>query len=130
MIRIYKHITFFLLGLFLFPIVYQPIHSYWHHSVKNSQTKQIHCNHSCCSPLQTTTHNYSKGLNRIETLNGKEEHCPICEYQLSINNLLVISTFEYLVQKLDISYNEIVITQFIPSVASKESPRAPPINRA
>ena len=128
MIRIYKHITFFLLGLFLFPIVYQPVHSYWHHSVKNSQTKQIFCNHSC-SQSHDTKVTYIEKVTGLYTLTEKEDHCPLCEYQLSINNLLVISTSEYLVQKLDISYNKIVITQFIPSVVSKESPRAPPINK-
>ncbi len=127
MVRINKHIAFSLLGLFLFPIIYQPVHSNWHHSVKNSQTNQIHYNHSCCSHSQTSMHTYPKGLSEIGPFNENEEQCPVCEYQISINNLPLLSNLNYTVRRIDINYTEVAITRFISSVVSIESPRAPPI---
>lgn len=129
MIKKNIHIAAFSLGLFLFPIVYQPIHSTRHHSYNYSLHDHTGCKHSCSSHSHNTKVTYKEKVTGLYTITEKADHCPICEYQLSINNLLVISTFEYLVRKLNISYNEIVITQFIPSVASKDPPRAPPIYR-
>lgn len=120
MIKFYKHIAILLFGIFISPIIFQPVHILWHHSHSFNE-----CNHVC------TTKSDSHGLDN-ESKNGikKYEHCPICEYKFSINNLPIVSVFETIVPKIDANFDETEIAQLYLHSFSVKSPRAPPFSVA
>ena len=117
MIRLRKHIAFLLFGIFFFPIIFQSIHIVWHHS--HDYTNEQH--------LCLIETNDKDNFNKIENISQKEEICPICEYQFSLNNLPKISIFRTIIPKFTCSYIEIASQKQYKQVFRDKSSRAPPI---
>jgi hypothetical protein len=115
--RLRKHIAFILFGIFFFPILFQSIHIVWHHS------NSFKCNHHQCyceiivKPVTRNTSNISK----------EEDHCPICEYEFSLNEIPQIFKFRSFIPILTFVYNEIAVHQKFQQVFSIKTPRAPPV---
>jgi len=116
----YRHIPVFIIGFFLFPIVYQPIHQVHHHG-------QDQIEHSC-EHHYDHQHRYHPDKETESThIYHSPEHCPICEYKFVIQDLpcsakLVLATIQYCEQKTIFLRAEVH-----KSVYSQKSPRAPPI---
>jgi hypothetical protein len=117
LIRLRKHIALLLFGIFFFPIIYQTVHIVWHHS--HGYT----CEHNQC--FQTIT-NKDLHLNG-ENISQKENTCPICEYQFSINDLPKISFFNAVIPEFSCVFNEIATQKQYKQVFTDKSPRAPPV---
>lgn len=112
-----RHMVFFLLGLFLFPLLAQPLHVL-HHREHHSQ-----CVHSKCSHKSAEKSCCDEGL---LVLSAKEELCPICHYQFSINELP--QPFLYTFTRLPYAFinNERLMQQNAVRVFSLKTLRAPP----
>lgn len=106
MYKISKHITIVLLGIFVFPILFQSIHIVWHH------TRDISC--------ETNDHKDVLSFN-------ENHHCPICEYQFSINQQSDFFIFKSVIPVLCFFFKEPVITDPYQQSLSLISPRAPPL---
>lgn len=117
MIKLRKHIAFLLFGIFFFFILFQSVHIVWHHS------HGYKCEHNQCFQTITNTDIHLYG----ENVSEKEKTCPICEYQLSINDLPKISFFNAVIPVFDCTYIEVVIQQQYKQVFSDKTPRAPPV---
>jgi hypothetical protein len=118
--RRYKNTAFLLLGLFVFPIFYQSVHICLHHHRKN----EIGCNiqHHDNDNLSHLSFHFSKTID-------KDGHCPVCEYQFSVNDLSSVSVFEIGIPKIEVTLNSFVPVQPDRCIVSTKSPRAPPRKR-
>lgn len=117
MIRLKKHITVLLIGIFFFPVVFQSIHMVWHQS-HSSSCEHHECNHK--PPTNTTQPFAEKCIKNNET-------CPVCFYQFSINNVTKISHLTIQIIAKTCHYKAIAIAQQYQQVFAEKSPRAPPI---
>jgi len=109
-----KHIAPFLSGLFVFPIFYQSVHVVCHHTSVQIE----HCDSDYC-----TNNSFQK--NSIKIIQSPA-HCPVCEYQFSINNLPDISIFKAIMPYTQGVYNENTIQQSHNQICTLKPPRAPP----
>ena len=117
MIHIRKHITFLLLGIFYFPIIFQSAHIVWHHSNGCKDEYQL-CGKKTSN---NTSCSFSKNISQKETI------CLICEYQFSINDLPKVPVFRPIIPEFTCSIHEIVTQQYNKQNFSEKSPRAPPV---
>ncbi|OQA46951.1 MAG: hypothetical protein BWY47_01510 [Bacteroidetes bacterium ADurb.Bin302] len=111
-----KHIAFFLLGIFIFSITFQSIHIVWHHSHCISHNATCH-NTVDCTNYTGTAFFYSNSTN----------HCPICEFQFSINTLPYILFFEAVIPTICRIFKVLYVTEPHQEVFALYSPRSPPI---
>jgi hypothetical protein len=113
--KIKKHIAILLLGIFAFPIVFQSVHIILHHR------HNIDNRHYCC---QSNTQNDCTGITvaKYKTIS----HCPICEYQFSINKPTNLFIFKTIMPILcGVLGNSLIEKRHLKILPSK-SPRAPP----
>lgn len=111
-----KHIAVILLGIFIFPITFQSIHIVWHHS---------HCiSHKAICHNAVDCHDYT-GTAFIHS--NSSNHCPICEYQFSINTLPDIPFFEAVISIIFVIYVILSVTKPHQEIFAVKTPRAPPI---
>lgn len=110
-----KHTATLLLGLFLFPIIFQSIHIAWHHS------QSVADNHH----IKNSTNSQGSQSNAISVLTENDQ-CPICEYEFSIHNLPAIFVFETILPMLKGIENETAEPQLHLEVYSTKSSRGPP----
>lgn len=117
MIRLKKHITVLLIGLFFFPVVFQSIHMVWHQSHSSS------CGHHECDhkPLAKNSHPFA------EKCIKNNENCPVCLYQFSINNVTKLSHLNFQIIVITCNYKAVAIAQQNLQVFADKSPRAPPV---
>lgn len=113
-----KHIAILLLGIFFFPLAYQPYHVLKHHSLKAL------CNQACCH-----SHTENKDCNNNVQFNSASkgpEHCPICEYHFPINVIPKLNLFKP--KNSFRKYNLFGLEERLAfqQTSSKKSPRAPP----
>jgi hypothetical protein len=106
--KIKKYISVVLLGLFVFPILFQSIHIVWHHSHDILHTS----NSLGCT-------------NKVVCFN-EDNHCPICEYQFFVNKQPNTDFFEIVIPFICNSFKETAIFQPYQQNFSLISPRAPP----
>ncbi len=116
MLKFKRHIVIILLGLFVFPIVFQSLHIVWHHS------HDYKCNHILCH-IQQTGQNIQAEIN---TASQKDNHCPICEYQFSINDLPKIFLFSTNTLLIDSFLKKLELQFYFQQLITIKSPRAPP----
>jgi hypothetical protein len=116
-IHIRKHIAVFLLGIFCFPIIFQSVHIVWHHSHGYKQEYKI-CDKGTS---EKTSYSFAKNISQ------KENICPICEYQFSINDLPKNSVFRTIIPEIACLLNEIAVQQQYNQIFSDKTPRAPPV---
>lgn len=110
-----KHIAVILLGIFIFPITFQSIHIVWHHS---------HCiSHNATCHNAVDYHDYTGTAFHHS---NSTDHCPICEYQLSINTLPDIPFFEAVIPIICGTFKVLSVTKPHQEVFALQSPRAPP----
>jgi hypothetical protein len=114
--RCYKNIAIILFGIFIFPIVFQYAHIITYHS---NSFSDIH-HESCCQ----TNENHS-GINKGSVVD-KNNHCVICEYEFSFNEIPVKPVIGVSVLIIKANTSEATIASPIPSLSYKKSPRAPP----
>ncbi|WP_347840676.1 hypothetical protein [uncultured Draconibacterium sp.] len=116
------HITILLIGIFVFPLFYQPYHVIKHHAPKS------HCTQACCHskvvlPVEKEVCNF--GI-RVNVTVEKEKPCPICEYHFPINilpKLVVFKPKTAVKACLLFGIEERLAKQ---QIVFKKSPRAPP----
>jgi len=106
-----------LLGIFLFPVIFQSVHTAGH--------KKACCSgheHSCAvSQPERTTPRDSPGISQ------NEEPCPICNYQFPVNKLPDLSVFASHVPVVTAIVSDIIPDVEYRPVFSTKSPRAPPV---
>lgn len=116
MLEFKKHIAVIILGIFIFPITFQSIHIVWHHSHRISYNVPCHNTVDCPGSTETAILHSSS-----------ISHCPICEYQASINALPDISFFEAVIPTICSIFKVLSVTKTHQEVFALKSPRAPPI---
>jgi hypothetical protein len=111
-----KHITLALLGIFVFPIVFQPFHIIWHHA------EDSHCHHECCPSEE------KKPVGLIfDVFSANNEYCPICEYHFPVNDLPENFFFASATKTVTSSVYELKIKPAYQQITSTKTPRAPPV---
>jgi hypothetical protein len=114
LIKLKHHIAAILLGLFMFPILFQSVHVLWHHTQD--------CIDACCCKHIDVVSESSSGT--IATL---EEDCLICNYLITINSFAdpVVYRISLPIEKRAFVF--LIIQHPLKQVGSFKSPRAPPI---
>ncbi|MDX8340246.1 hypothetical protein SLH46_13685 [Draconibacterium sp. IB214405] len=110
------HIALVFLGIFVFPIAYQPYHIVRHHSEKAD------CHHECCHLV----HDEPDGVT-FKDNSGEEESCPICDYHFPVKDLPKPLFFTAAIPIVQNSLVEIEIKRACKQVISTKTPRAPPV---
>ena len=111
-----KNIALSLLGIFLFPVVFQNLHVIRHHMHESE----------CCHHIDVSEKKLKNSKELIIRSSENESVCPIVQYKLSINMLPEVlpldNTFLVFVEKAAESTIEWAFQPFY----SAKSPRAPP----
>lgn len=113
MIAVRKHIAIILLGVFIFPVVFQQVHIMRHHSH----------DHGACILVMDPD---SPDGNKVSS-QRKDSHCLLCEYKLSVISLLDIVFITSTVNIIEDLETELVSFCPLQILFSSESPRAPPL---
>lgn len=117
MIKYIQHIAFALLVIFIFPITYQPLHIVWH----SGHGKAAVCCHNGECSVESNNQSGAK-------VDKKEDHCPICDFEFSVNSIPVYSVAENHVPVVKIVRSDTIIEKFIPCIVLIKSSRAPPFS--
>jgi len=112
-----RHIAYTLLVVFIFPITYQPLHIIWHFS---HGKPDVCCHNSIC--------NIENSDQSKATIGEKDDHCPICDFEFSVNSISVHSVAENYVPVAKILRSETITEKYIPCIVLIKTPRAPPIS--
>lgn len=105
-----------LLGIFVFPIAYQPYHTVRHHSEKAD------CHHECYQ----LTYEKTEGL-VIDANTDGDEPCPICDYHFPVNDLPKPLFYIPATPVVQGAVAEKDIKPAFKQVISIKTPRAPPV---
>ncbi|MCU4176155.1 hypothetical protein [Carboxylicivirga sp. N1Y90] len=113
-----KYIAIVLFGIFVFPIVFQPVHVVLHHA------QDLHDCHTCCH--STFDKDESANSDEIVPASAQEEACPICDYHFPLN--LIAKAFIYQSNKMVDEKIVIGLNIRLPflQLLSVKTPRAPP----
>jgi len=111
-----NYIAIVFLGIFVFPMVYQPYHIVVHHS------EEILCHHTCC---HTETEQSSDVQFKIFSEN--DEPCPICNYHFPIKNLPKVFHFTSSLAVFEGFINPLQQIRIYQQLVSIKIPRAPPL---
>lgn len=105
-----------LIGIFLFPVVFQSFHIVQH---------QSHEHEYCSAQHHIADYKITKGL-FFKQLSEKEEHCIVCEYQFSLHDFPAVAVY----RTATLLTESILIQLFenLPATKafSQAEPRAPP----
>lgn len=112
--RFNQHIAAILLGMFMFPLVFQSVHVLWHHA-------QVCVDACCCKHLEVTSESPSGDITTLE------DDCPICNYLITINGFAdpLVHRTSLVVEKRVFVF--LATQPPLKQVGGFESPRAPPI---
>ena len=113
-----KHIALYVFGIFIFPILFQPVHVIWHHSNETPVCTSCHVSDTggqCAN---------SKDENSIDK---QEKHCLVCSYEFSITQLPDFVIFECNIDIAEELPTETPISQPCKTVCRTKTPRAPPV---
>jgi len=116
-IKLRKHIALLLLGIFFFPILFQSVHIFWHHS------HGYKCEHFFYHKKTSDNDSLTKHVNTSE----EEETCLICEYKFPINDSPKVFFFSTTIPTFVCVINEIDKQLPYKPVFSDKTPRAPPV---
>lgn len=123
-IRFSKHIALLLLGIFFFPILFQPLHVLWHQTADEVHAHaHQHDGGACCSMPVFDKHEQEKG----DMVTDKESVCPICAYHFSMNELPVAVLFHSVVWFVRDAFEDTLVRCFPQQILAQNSPRAPPV---
>ena len=114
--RTKQHIAAVLVGLLVFPIIFQSVHIVWHHSYDHSEMGGL----SCC------TGNGPDSCEDVSGISKNTGHCPICEYQFTVNILPDFTIHEAIIPAFTGFYHDITITKPHLQPVALKSTRAPP----
>jgi len=115
--NIKKHIAILLIGIFIFPLLFQPLHVLLHH--------KYHPFLCANTSFETVFVGESTDLHFHQT--DKNERCPICDYHFSLNQLPPVIVSVAVVPLLMSTVHEKNISASIVEFNSVKSPRAPPV---
>ena len=117
-----RHIVILLVGIFIFPLAYQPWHVVWHHS------QELCSQHGCCQLNAEHSAKEAVGCDGpvLNPTPEKEEPCPICDYHFPVN--ILPKFFYYPTNNLvaESAVTDLKIRLPFQQVTSVKSPRAPP----
>jgi hypothetical protein len=105
-----------LLGIFLFPVIFQSIHTAGHEK-------------ACCAEHENSC---GTGLPQKDLQTNsiaeqsQEEQCPVCNYQFPVNKLPELSLYSSIVPVVTGLVCEIILPAAFRITFSTKSPRAPP----
>lgn len=112
-----KHRLWILLGIFVFPILFQSLHVLEHHLDDLNE-----CHHDCSTQISHNNNQQHKAkITQDETV------CPILSYELSVNDLHQLFIFQTNIPAFAFPFKQMVVNQHSKSVFSVKSPRAPPL---
>lgn len=106
-----NHIAVLLLGIFLFPQLFQPLHVIWHHVQDEIEAM---CVHVCVEQ------------NSGEAINLPDEHCSLCEFQAFPNNLPTTLFFRIMTRWVSHPFPEFKTSPVLQLDFSERTLRAPP----
>lgn len=109
-----KHIALFVLGIFTFPIVFQPLHVVWHQS-HNQHGAEIY------EVFVDISHGH-----KLSVLNNINHHCLVCEYEIVINSLPQENYFHIIIPFVLNSNYILSVFQPVYQLYSSKTPRSPP----
>jgi hypothetical protein len=115
-----KHIALCLMGLFIFPIVFQPLHVLLLHSPS-------HEHHHCCAHKHCQAHAKPQHHNDVK-LSLADDNCPICNYHFATKDVSNPSVARAAIPVFTYDYNEFATQQIYNQTFSNKSPRAPPVS--
>lgn len=116
LIRSVKNSAWALLVIFLFPIIFQPVHMLWHRTHGADSVCQVdgHC-HSCADA-------HSHGVR----LTPEKHHCLICSFEFSINEMPEHAVLVAYCSVLEGVLHDNPCLDFIPAALEEAASRAPP----
>jgi hypothetical protein len=108
-----KHIAIILLGMFIFPVVFQQFHIIRHHSHdQGAGILVINQDSPDCTKV---------------SCQRKDCHCPLCEYKFSIINMPDVFFFNAAINIIEGIEAESASSRPLQIPFSSASPRAPPL---
>ncbi|MEZ4906343.1 MAG: hypothetical protein R2771_01565 [Saprospiraceae bacterium] len=115
--KIKKYIALLLIGIFIFPVIFQSLHIIF-----------IHNHNAINSNQQVTIYQNPKNKDKQHTLSQyqSENYCLISSYQLSTNHIPKLPFWGNLATDCDNLLNEIIINRIYKLEYSPKSSRAPP----
>jgi len=111
-----QHTAWSLLGIFLFPVIFQPVHTVRHKKDCCSRHENICVTGLPHKDLQTTSIAEQQ----------QDEQCPVCNYQFPVNKLPEFSVYSTIAPVITGTVCEIILHADFQIVFSTKSPRAPP----
>ena len=111
-----RNIACALLVIFVFPIIYQPLHIMWHRAN----------NVACCGCGKHIVCLHSSVGKSEPQINKGKYHCPVCEYDLVINSLPEYFTFDNFIPRLRAILKTVIPVKHIWLFVQTKLSRAPP----
>jgi hypothetical protein len=109
-----KHIAFILTGIFVFPLMFQPIHIVWHHSTDHVTPGD----ESCCL--------HQNFAGDIPGESQPNDHCLICEYEFAVTSLPEVLVFGMIFNTIARDIKETAYAQAFRKIFFSNLLRAPP----
>jgi len=116
-----KHIALYVFGIFIFPILFQPVHVIWHHSHETPVCTSCHVSDiggQCADP------------NDENSIDKQEKHCLVCSHEFSITQLPDFFIFECTIDISEELPGETPISQPCKPINKSKASRAPPVLKA
>lgn len=113
-----RHIVIILLGIFFFPMTFQCLHIVWH------QTHNFQ-NHFAFHYHGTTG---KTGQHNATCLSQQIKHCPICEFQLTIDYTTAHFVYKTNIPVVIKHFSENTTEEDYQKVLLTKTPRAPPVS--
>ena len=111
-----------LMGIFAFPIFFQPLHVLRHHAHGHNCACHAH------APQQAYSH---KGQHpHLENTAEKEASCAICDYEFSSNDIPNVQCYGTSIPESIYTYNDAIVAQISKRSFTHTTPRAPPTLRS
>jgi hypothetical protein len=119
-IKYKSHIAPLLLCLFVFPILFQPVHVLLHHSNKNNTAGHHCCSHETCQA--SIKHEQNVGY----SVSKAGDKCAICDYHFATKDFIDVKVVLAAIPLDKYDYNTLAKQQKYLSALRNKSPRAPP----
>lgn len=119
-LKSFRNIAAGLLVIFIFPIFFQSFHVVWHREHDSN----------CCEHRHSVCHLITADNHSGPEVDQEKDHCPICDYEISINSLPEHTVFESYISRIEAMLYEMESDNYFPAVVVVKSPRAPPLAKA
>jgi len=112
--------TLFLLGIFMFPVIFQPWHIFQHHGHDQECSVHAHhhdpnCDHEPVLPLVS-----------IQSHDHSHDPCYICDYKFPVKDLPTLCALEFTTHQFKELQSVNLVISDLQRVYSLIKPRAPP----